>query len=102
MKQYKETKDGSLTIDNMTIPATHGLYRIAQEEVSAGEATITPFDHVAADAAQAAQEALGEATSYLAATDWYVVRFAETGVAVPAEVTSKRADSRLTVDMYRV
>lgn len=35
-----------------------------------------------------------EAQAYLNATDWYVVRFAETGVAVPEEVTAKRAEAR--------
>jgi len=101
MKEYQETKDGSLTIDNMTIPEGHGLYHIAQEEVAEGEAVIIPFDHVAAEAAQAAQEALNEASSYLTTTDWYVVRFAETGVNVPEDVAAKRAQSRVTVEQYR-
>lgn len=35
-----------------------------------------------------------EAQAYLNATDWYVVRFAETGVPVPTEVTTKRAAAR--------
>jgi hypothetical protein len=35
-----------------------------------------------------------EAQAYLNSTDWYVVRFAETGVPVPAEVTQKRAAAR--------
>ena len=101
MKEYQELQDGSLTTDNMTIPPTHGLYRIAQEEVEAGDAVIIPFDNAAADAAQAAQEALSEASSYLATTDWYVVRFAETGVNVPEDVAAKRAQSRVTVEQYR-
>jgi len=35
-----------------------------------------------------------EAQAYLNATDWYVVRMAETGVPVPADVTAKRAAAR--------
>lgn len=35
-----------------------------------------------------------EAQAYLDSTDWYVVRFAETGVPVPVEVTTKRAAAR--------
>ena len=102
MKEYQELQDGSLTTDQFgSIPPTHGLYRIAQEEVAAGEAVIIPFDNVAADATQAAQEALSEATSYLASTDWYVVRLAETGVNVPEDVAAKRAQSRVTVEQYR-
>ena len=79
MKQYQETKDGSLTIDNMTIPATHGLYRIAKEEVAAGEATITPFDHVAADAAQAIAEARAWRDGELAKADIEIYKLEDTG-----------------------
>ena len=39
-----------------------------------------------------------EAQAYLLSTDWYVVRFAETGVAIPDEVKKKRAEARLTLD----
>jgi hypothetical protein len=35
-----------------------------------------------------------EAQAYLDSTDWYVVRFAETGVPVPVDVTAKRAAAR--------
>ena len=35
-----------------------------------------------------------EAQAYLDSTDWYVVRMAETGVPVPADVTAKRAAAR--------
>ncbi len=38
--------------------------------------------------------AKAEAQAYLNSTDWYVVRFAETGVAIPQEVTDKRAEAR--------
>ena len=36
-----------------------------------------------------------QALEYLASTDWMVVRFAETGVAIPDDVISKRAEARL-------
>lgn len=35
--------------------------------------------------------------AYLSVTDWYVVRLAETGVAIPAEVTSARAVARAAI-----
>lgn len=38
---------------------------------------------------------VAEARAYLIETDWYVVRFAETGVAIPEEVLAKRAAARL-------
>ena len=42
-----------------------------------------------------AQEVLNnESLGYLASTDWYITRHAETGVAVPADVTTARAEAR--------
>lgn len=35
------------------------------------------------------------AKAYLDSTDWYVVRFSETGVPIPEEVSAKRAEARL-------
>ena len=42
-----------------------------------------------------AQEILNnESLGYLASTDWYITRHAETAVAVPADVTTARAAAR--------
>lgn len=38
---------------------------------------------------------------YLASTDWYAVRFAETGVAIPADVATKRAEARARISELR-
>jgi hypothetical protein len=38
-----------------------------------------------------------QARAYLAETDWYVIRKAETGVDVPQEVSEKRQSARLSV-----
>jgi len=38
-----------------------------------------------------------QARAYLASTDWYIVRFAESGVAVPAEITTARAAARASI-----
>ena len=35
-----------------------------------------------------------ESLEYLASTDWYITRHAETGVAVPDDVTTARAEAR--------
>lgn len=35
--------------------------------------------------------------AYLAATDWYVVRFAETAVAIPTEILASRAAARAAI-----
>ncbi len=41
-----------------------------------------------------AHKASAAALQYLRETDWYVVRFSETGTAIPAEVLSERAAAR--------
>ena len=38
-----------------------------------------------------------QAKAYLASTDWYVTRFAETGKPIPEDVTIKRAEARKQV-----
>ena len=45
-----------------------------------------------------AQEVLNnESLGYLASTDWYITRHAETAVAVPADVTTARAAARAAI-----
>ena len=38
-----------------------------------------------------------QSRAYLAETDWYVTRFAETGVPIPDEIKQKRAEAREAV-----
>jgi hypothetical protein len=48
--------------------------------------------------ANAAQESINAAArTYLASTDWYAVRFAETGVAIPEDIAAERAARRAAV-----
>ena len=48
-------------------------------------------------AQQELAEAQAKATEYLLSTDWYVVRLAETGKAIPEEVLAGRAEARLVL-----
>ena len=51
-----------------------------------------------AEAEPTAQEVTNaESMSYLGSTDWYVIRNAETGVAVPDDVTTARAEARAAI-----
>jgi len=38
-----------------------------------------------------------EARDYLASTDWYITRQTETGVVVPTDIVTKRAEARAAV-----
>lgn len=55
--------------------------------------TIDPIKKAAADQAKAN----AEARAYLASTDWYVTRQAETGVAIPAEILTARQSARAAI-----
>lgn len=57
--------------------------------------TIKTADDLAREAEAAERDRLAaEARAYLAATDWMVVRMAETGVPVPSDVAEARAAAR--------
>ena len=51
-----------------------------------------------AEAEPTAQEVTNsESMAYLDSTDWYAIRYAETGVAVPSDVTTARAAARSAI-----
>lgn len=48
------------------------------------------------------QERINELQAYLTSTDWYAVRMAETGVAIPDDVVTARANAREEISTLRV
>lgn len=44
---------------------------------------------------------IAELQNYLAATDWYAVRFAETGVEIPDEIKAERQAAREEISRLR-
>ena len=48
-------------------------------------------------AANTQAETNATSQAYLDSTDWYITRHAETGVAVPADVTTARAAARAAI-----
>ena len=38
-----------------------------------------------------------QSREYLASTDWYIIRKSDTGVAIPADILTKRAEARVAV-----
>ena len=57
-----------------------------------GTTFTNPTETFTAEEIQATTNATSQA--YLASTDWYITRHAETAVAVPADVTTARAAAR--------
>ena len=51
--------------------------------------------------AQTAANELATLGAYLTTTDWYAVRYAETGVAIPDEVKTKRQEARDRISELR-
>lgn len=47
------------------------------------------------------QERINELQAYLTSTDWYAVRMAETGVAIPNDVVTARASAREEISTLR-
>lgn len=47
------------------------------------------------------KEKIDKLQEYLNSTDWYVTRFAETGVEIPEDVKEKRAEARKEIDRLR-
>ena len=77
-----------------------GLMRDSTHKVEAGAfvALPPPPAPTAEEIAALAQAATNrQARAYLASTDWYIVRFAESGVAVPSEITTARAAARASI-----
>ena len=58
---------------------------------------VDPTFDIAAIDKLVARAKSSEAQKYLASTDWYIVRFMDSGVEVPQEVKDKRAEARLLV-----
>jgi len=91
----KSQESGWLVNGNMSVPndpanrhCADVLAWIAEGNTPAPEFT----DLEIASNAQAETNATSQA--YLASTDWYITRHAETAVAVPADVTTARAAAR--------
>ena len=106
--------DGDGRVGEYTFPANLWAMQLngneGQAEWTDGPNTdITPDDvsqYVTmweANAPEAAAEPTAQETinndslAYLKSTDWYVVRYAETGVAVPSDVTTARAAARSAI-----
>jgi alkylhydroperoxidase family enzyme len=62
-----------------------------------GDTLIAPQFTDAEIAANAQAETNATSQAYLDSTDWYITRHAETGVAVPDDVTTARAAARAAI-----
>ena len=83
-----DPSDTDMTVDNDALLAS----MVLNNDVDAYVASTS------SELASAAQAVInGDSLGYLASTDWYVTRFTESGVAVPADVTQARTAARAAI-----
>jgi len=82
--------------DVVTINGGTDATDVNGDEVTLDEALITA-EVTRLEAANAQAELNATNQAYLASTDWYITRHAETGAAVPADVTTARAAARAAI-----
>ena len=94
----KQQKHGYLVNGNMSVPndERNKDFLEVQEFISNG-GTVEP-EFTQAEIDKQAQDAINsEALAYLASTDWYIVREAESGVVCPDEIKELRAEARANI-----
>ena len=89
---------GYLVNGNMSVPndPANRHYVMVQEWRAEGNTPAPEFTALEIEA-NIQQGINDEAQAYLSKTDWYITRHAETAVAVPADVTTARAEARESI-----
>lgn len=109
MKKYKVLKNGIETNSWLESPEMGADYwepcfgakaYLKEEkdddgEVISSELIPAEYEVVEEEFDPEAGKAKSDALAYLAATDWYVVRWAETGVEVPNDIFEARTQARV-------
>ena len=86
---------GWLVNGNMSVPYDPANRHCADVLAWIAEGNTPAPEFTDAEIAANAQSLVNsEALEYLKSTDWYITRDAESGVAVPADVTTARAEAR--------
>jgi len=88
----KNEKDGFKLIDKLPESTTYSGYSNYKWN---GTEVVVDDDANALDFQKYINE---NSRQYLAETDWYVTRYLETGVAVPADITILRAEAREAIN----
>ena len=91
--------EGWLVNGSMSVPNSGGNsdYHEVQEWIAEGNTPEPEYTDVEI-AANAQREINQENLAYLASTDWYVIRKADTGTAVPTDILDARAAARLLIE----
>ena len=91
----KSQESGWLVNGNMSVPNDPANRDCADVLAWIAEGNTPDAQYTDAEIAANTQAELNATSqAYLASTDWYITRHAETAVAVPADVTTARAAAR--------
>jgi len=94
----KTQESGYLVNGNMSVPNDPANRDCADVLAWIAEGNTPAPEFTDAEIAANAQSLVNsESLEYLKSTDWYITRHAETGVAVPADVTTLRAAARAAI-----
>ena len=94
----KSQQSGWLVNGTMSVPNDPANRHCADVLAWIAEGNTPAPEYTDAEIAANAQSLINsEALAYLASTDWYITRQAETAVAVPADITTARAEARAAI-----
>ena len=98
IQTVKIENDGFRVNGNMCVPVSldNADYVLVAEWIAEGNTPEPEFTD-AEIAANAQAELNVTSRAYLASTDWYVTRHAETGVTIPSDVTTAREAARSAI-----
>ena len=99
IETVKLQTSGYLINGNMGVPndPANRHYVMVQEWIAQEGNTPAPEFTDAEIVANAQAVINGDSLAYLASTDWYVTRQAETGVAIPQDILTARAEARVAI-----
>ena len=98
IETVKLQDSGYLINGNMSVPndPANRHYVMVQEWIAEGNTPAPEFTD-AEIAANAQAEINATSRAYLASTDWYITRRADTGEAIPDGITTNRAAARAAI-----
>ena len=99
IETVKLQSSGYLINGNMSVPndPANRHYVMVQDWIAQEGNTPAPEFTDAEIAANAQALVNSESLAYLASTDWYVTRQAETGVDIPQDILTARAEARVAI-----
>lgn len=88
-----------LTDDTWETPAR---YMVELGPLPSGAVTVRPQKPAEQEERERIEARIDELQAYLNSTDWYVIRYADTGQAIPVDVRADRQEARAEIDALRL